>query len=150
MKNKSKICYSDLICGLTIDKSFQLFNHLSFPGTERVTPLQMTIFLNKYNFWFFYKKMFNKKVTYTVFSELLLYLQFLKNNEPKIIHMPKRHTRILRGIFCCPSVGSLHISPVLPGKVPVHTCSPSFIANCASVYSQSFLVWMKNYIVTSL
>lgn len=42
-----------------------------------------------------------KKVTSTQFSELLLYLLFLENNQLSIIHMPKKH--ILGGKFCFPS-----------------------------------------------
>lgn len=53
------------------------------PGTERETPLQMEIYFINVNFPY-------KRVRSTLFSELL-YLQFLKNYQLKIILMPEAY-----------------------------------------------------------
>ena len=67
----------------SIDASFQIFRVILFL-VQRETSLQIQISLINVNVSY-------KMVTSTWFSELLLCLQFLKNNQLKMILMPKRH-----------------------------------------------------------
>ena len=75
-----------------------------------------------------------QRVTFTCFSELLLYQLFLKNNQPEIIFMPKRH--ILRW----------HI--LLPSRAFLHSCPKDAI--CSSVSLHLLFSWFFFFSVFSL
>lgn len=62
-----------------------IYSHPSLPGTQREAHLQMEISFIHLNFPY-------KRITSTLFPELLLHLQLLKNNQLEIILMPKSHT----------------------------------------------------------
>ena len=63
--------------------SIDVVTHPPLPGTEKETHLKMEIPLIRVNVL--------QRVTFMQFSELLLYLQFLKNNKIKVICMLKGH-----------------------------------------------------------
>lgn len=65
------------------DKFLKIQQHSPLPDTKREAPLQMEASLVNIN-------VSHKRVTSTQFSELSLYLLFLKKNQTKIITMPNR------------------------------------------------------------
>lgn len=91
MVSKIKVVYSfkslpsPLMSSRGLESSF-------FAGTERGTLTNGDL---SYKYKFAYKR-----ITSTQFSELLSCLLFLKNNQFKLMKMPKRH--IWGSIFCSP------------------------------------------------
>ena len=73
-------------------RSFRRFGHPPLPGTAKEMPLQMEISLTNGNVSY-------KNVNPTWFSELLTWLLFLRNNQLKIINMPKTHILGWRILF---------------------------------------------------
>lgn len=83
-ENKGMVVMQTSVIAFSFDKSFQRFGHVPFLGTMRESPLQMEISLILVNVSY-------KRVTSNQFSELLLCLQVLKNNQLKIMLMPEKH-----------------------------------------------------------
>jgi len=84
-----------------------------------------------------------KKVTSTWLSELLLCLLFLKNNQPEIILMAKRH--IWGDVLCCPSGPSFSIIQRMLFAILLHCIScfpiPRLLFSFPLHFTEKILHW---------